>query len=217
MDIIAEIQSTIAATTGLLSNAQGAMADAEGAIAVEEGSINIANSIQIIAQNTVRALQAFNFAVKASIMAVSISILGTWIMNMILKVPDIVKWSGIVFKCGITKIFNLPYCFFWYFIEMLCWVIYLPFRFIFWLVDGLLGTCIVKQEHELWCYLDDLDKLIYESYGFHLIHYQDEVMNKCYTCQIPRFPVLPEFPQHAIRKIQGLFSPSNPFSSPPSA
>jgi len=209
MDIVAELEGAIADTTGAIADAAGATSNVQGAISNSQTALTVSSQFAMMAKNLVTTMKMFAFAAKVAIIGTTISVFFKWIMDMVLKIPDIVTWCSIAFTCGIKKIFNLPQCFLWYFIEMFCWVIYLPFRLIFWIIDGLTGSCIVKMEHDLWCYLDDLDKMLYEKYEFHIIHYQDQIMKQCYSCQIPKFPVLPDFPKSSINNIQKIFD--NPF------
>lgn len=60
-----------------------------------------------------------------------------------------------------TRVANFPKCFIWYIIDIATWTIYLPFRFIFWLIDYFLDIGIVKGEHKVWNFLNDIDYYIH--------------------------------------------------------
>jgi hypothetical protein len=60
-----------------------------------------------------------------------------------------------------TRVANFPKCFVWYIIDIATWTIYLPFRFIFWLIDSILNVGIVKGEHKVWNFLNDIDYYIH--------------------------------------------------------
>lgn len=60
-----------------------------------------------------------------------------------------------------TKIANFPKCFIWYIIDIVVWTLYLPFRFIFWLIDSILNVGLVKGEHKLWNFLNDIDYYVH--------------------------------------------------------
>lgn len=109
-------------------------------------------------------------------------------------------WLAKVLKCAVEGLINLPQCFLWYLLDFIAWVIYLPFRFVFWVLDYILGTggAIVGFEHNVWCFLGQLDSYIHDpspaglGTGIHIIHYSDSTIKTCYSCitgPCPPFPV----------------------------
>jgi len=113
--------------------------------------------------------------------------------------------------CGLMGIINLPKCFLWYLLEWIGWVFYLPWRFLFFLMDGAANAIIGKKvvvdfEHKVWCFLEEMDKYIHKRYKMHIIHYPDSVVEKCYTCRMPKFPSLPAFPEEALDLMQNAFN-----------
>jgi hypothetical protein len=60
------------------------------------------------------------------------------------------------------KISALPKCFLWYFLDTAGWVLYLPFRFIFWLIDWILGMKTLQEnERAGWRFLDEIDYFLH--------------------------------------------------------
>lgn len=59
------------------------------------------------------------------------------------------------------KVTTFPKCFLWYFLDTAGWIIYLPFRFIFWLIDWLLSVGLVSAEHKSWDFLDQIDYFVH--------------------------------------------------------
>jgi hypothetical protein len=121
--------------------------------------------------------------------------------------------------CTSYKITSFPKCFLWYGLDIAGWIFYLPFRFLFWLVDAILDIGLVKLEHDTWCFLNDLDYFLHgpqnnyfmfqytseypktdapdpESLntGYHFIHFPDSVMEKCYALNYYGLANLPSFP-----------------------
>lgn len=119
--------------------------------------------------------------------------------------------------CTSYKIMNFPKCFLWYTLDTAGWIFYLPFRFLFWLIDSILDIGLVKLEHDGWCFLDDLDYFIHgpkDNYfmyqyedqnvptpdpeslntGYHIIHFPDTVMEKCYALNYYGLADLAQFP-----------------------
>jgi hypothetical protein len=60
-----------------------------------------------------------------------------------------------------TRVANFPKCFVWYIIDIVSWTLYLPFRFIFWLIDYGLNVGLVRGEHKVWNVLNDIDYYIH--------------------------------------------------------
>ena len=120
-------------------------------------------------------------------------------------IPWLIRYIIVV----VYKVINLPKCFLWYFLDTAGWILYLPFRFIFWLMDLILGMGIVEKEHKAWDFFDQIDYFLHgrpnedDNYfitnyepdpkvdgkkedpntlnmGFHIIHFPNSVMFKCY-------------------------------------
>lgn len=132
---------------------------------------------------------------------------------------DFIKWFIQFVTCTIQKILHIPKCFMWYGLDTAGWIFYLPFRFLFWLLDQLLfsgvdspnpddpnadpyGGPIVTAEHQVWKYLYQLDNTIHDGFGtgFHIAHFPDSVMETCYSCKIDPYPHGPTFPYKEIEK-----------------
>ncbi len=124
------------------------------------------------------------------------------------------------------KVINLPKCFVWYFVDTAAWTMYLPFRFVFWVLDSFLGLGIVKAEHKTWDFLNQIDYFLhgkpavnYFEYqytgkrrpldkngveegtlgtGAHIIHFPDSVMRLCYSISPYRLAYLKPFPMKAF-------------------
>ena len=73
----------------------------------------------------------------------------------------LIPWSVRFFIVLVTKIGNFPKCFIWYIIDIFCWTIYLPFRFIFWFIDYILNIGVVRGEHKVWNFLNDIDYYVH--------------------------------------------------------
>jgi hypothetical protein len=128
----------------------------------------------------------------------------------------------------VYKIVHFPKCFLWYALDTAGWIFYLPFRFLFWLVDSILDLGIIKKEHDAWCFLDDIDYYLhgpidnefldqYEdsaeitklhdakqedpdsmNLGFHFIHFPDTVMQTCYQVNNYSLANLKSFPMKSF-------------------
>jgi hypothetical protein len=116
-----------------------------------------------------------------------------------------IPWFLQFVSCTFQKIMHLPKCFMWYGLETAGWIFYLPFRFLFWLLDEILFSgvsTITDAEHTFWKYLVELDNTIHDGLGtgIHIVHFPDSVIETCYTCKIDAYPPGPQFPYNQIQK-----------------
>jgi hypothetical protein len=136
------------------------------------------------------------------------------------------------------KITSLPKCFLWYFLDTAGWVIYLPFRFVFWLIDFMLNIGMQKMEKDIWYFLDEIDYFLHGkpgsnyfmfhydpnppprldaegndldamNFGFHIIHFPNSVMEQCYSLSPYSLVRLAKFPIDAFEAF--LSCAMNPF------
>tara|TARA_B100000424_G_C22903938_1_gene480736 strand:- start:1009 stop:1389 length:381 start_codon:yes stop_codon:yes gene_type:complete len=97
---------------------------------------------------------------------------------------------------------NFSSCFFYYFLDIIGYVLYLPFAFMFYLfrssIEIYYPDCkreeyppIYNAEKEIWNLIYDIDCKIYDATGFHVFHYSEEIMKRCYSCSPGPFPPFP--------------------------
>ena len=94
------------------------------------------------------------------------------------------SWAIKNIEVLIYRVMNFKSCFFWYFLEIIGWILYLPIEFIVWLF------CLQEFEKGLWKLLDSVDCFIYDFIGFYLFKHSDEVNKKCYSKLFTSFPKL---------------------------
>ena len=104
-------------------------------------------------------------------------------LNFIIKtinlITDIINKAIYYVKCGfflLINFFTVP-CVFWYVLNLVCTVIYLPFAFIFWLI----GINDLIEEY-IWGPIYIADEVVYDYSGFHFAHFPDNIMKACYSC-----------------------------------
>lgn len=121
---------------------------------------------------------------------------------------EVMKWLGQFALCTYQMLANFNSCFFYFFLDIVGYVLYLPFSIMFYLfrsgIETYYSDCKKKDyppiytiEKDMWAAIYWLDCQIYDLLGFHVFHYSDEVLERCYKCKIGKFPPLPN-----------LFSPS---------
>lgn len=127
------------------------------------------------------------------------------------------------------KVTSLPKCFLWYFLDTAGWVLYLPFKFVFWVMDLIIGgNTFQSGEKNAWYFLDEIDYFLHgrpnDNYfmyefdpnpepvlddsgndvdamnlGFHIIHFPDSVMYQCYSINPYALADLAPFPIKAFQ------------------
>jgi hypothetical protein len=101
-----------------------------------------------------------------------------------LAASGIGSWAIHNIEVLIYRITNFKSCFFWYFLEIIGWLLYLPIEFIVWLF------CLQDFEKIAWKGLDAIDCFIYSFIGFYLFKHSDAVNQKCYSKVFTPFPSL---------------------------
>lgn len=79
--------------------------------------------------------------------------------------------------CAIKLVKNAPNCMIYYILDMIGYVIYLPFMLFFW-IFGLRSI-----EKQLWKGINSTDKLVKSVTGYYIFSYPNSIMNKCYRCK----------------------------------
>jgi hypothetical protein len=89
-------------------------------------------------------------------------------------------------ECGFYKVIKLPQCMGWYTLEIIGHILYIPFAFFFWVFS------LQSIEKMIWDVLEEIDCFCYTATGYHLIHYSDTIIKKCYKCNIKKMPKFPK-------------------------
>ena len=95
----------------------------------------------------------------------------------------VLLWCFLNITCGLEWFMNFRQCFFWYLLEIIGHILYLPINFIVWILPTL-----KPAERMLWQFLTDIDCSIFGILGFHVIHYSEDVLKRCYKCNPGPFP-----------------------------
>lgn len=115
---------------------------------------------------------------------------------------EVMKWTGQFAVCTYEMLANFNSCFFYFFLDIVGYVLYLPFSIMFYLfrsgIETYYSDCkkedyppIYNIERDMWAAIYWLDCQIYNLLGFHVFHYSDEILDRCYKCKIGPFPPLP--------------------------
>jgi hypothetical protein len=111
-----------------------------------------------------------------------------YLLRVFIFMWNIFVWISGWVVCGFNKILKLPECFLWYFLEFIGFVVYLPFRILFALIDYILYPGFNKIVYDFWCFLYRLDGSVKTTTGYSFMHYPDEIIETCYKCKTGSFP-----------------------------
>lgn len=98
------------------------------------------------------------------------------------------EWTIVIFGDVIKFFTNFTGCFFWYMLDIIGKILYLPITFIIWIFDKF-GISMLKDiEKKVWEILHKISCKVYEFTSIHLIYFPQNVINKCYTFKKKAFP-----------------------------
>ena len=99
------------------------------------------------------------------------------IANMIIELINKVIYYS---KCAFMLLINffIVPCVFWYLLNLIGCIIYLPFAFIFWFI----GINDVVEDY-VWGTIYVFDEFMYDFSGYHFAHFPDFINKQCYSCQ----------------------------------
>jgi len=95
---------------------------------------------------------------------------------------SVFTWSFKNITCGLEMFMNFRQCFFWYLLEIIGQTLYLPIRFLVWILG------IQKWEKYTWDKIQAADCAFFDLTGIHIIHYSEDILNRCYKCNPGPFP-----------------------------
>jgi hypothetical protein len=103
------------------------------------------------------------------------------------NIGELLKWGGeFIFSyitCGVHYIQNLQRCVFFYIVDSLGQILYLPIRVLLWFMKSFLYRDMYPIENLLWDYLEKGDQYIFKYTGVHISHYPKNIRDMCYNCK----------------------------------
>jgi hypothetical protein len=93
--------------------------------------------------------------------------------------------------CGLMKIVNLPYCFFFYMMEVVGYVLYMPIVFSVYLIKYYSGCDLQPYLDKFWDFMYCLDDNQYAMTGTYILRFSPTVMRKCFNCDVVPMPTFP--------------------------
>lgn len=90
--------------------------------------------------------------------------------------------------CSVTLIIRFPKCFIYYLLELLVYIAIVIILSPLFIIDNIfmvkyfIGISFVESFFMFLKVLEQFDQFIYSTFSFHIIHYPDSVIEKCYSC-----------------------------------
>ena len=104
------------------------------------------------------------------------------VFSVFMFLGSVFTWCFKNITCGLEMLMNFKQCFFWYLLEIIGQTLYLPIRFLVWILG------IQKWEKYTWDKIQVGDCAFYDLTGIHLIHYSEDILQRCYKCNPGPFP-----------------------------
>mgnify|MGYP001298973977 CR=1 FL=1 len=79
--------------------------------------------------------------------------------------------------CAIKMITNFPKCIFYYLVDCIMNILYLPFSLLFW------AFSLQSLEKQFWRTIKQVDSTIKSFTGYNVIEWSNDTKNKCYRCK----------------------------------
>lgn len=97
---------------------------------------------------------------------------------------DVFNVIGTIGGCGIKSLTNLRSCMIWYIMDCIGTTLYaLLIELPVFVIKFVTGYNIQPYIDKIHCMIEMVDGIIFDFTCYHIIHYPDWVIEKCYTCQ----------------------------------
>ena len=97
---------------------------------------------------------------------------------------DIFNVIGTIGGCGIKSLTNLRSCMIWYIMDCIGTTIYATFvELPIFILKMITGYNIQPYVDKVHCLIEMIDEIVFSYTCYHIIHYPDWVIEKCYTCK----------------------------------
>ena len=121
------------------------------------------------------------------------------------------KWVGeFVFSyitCGVQYVQNLHRCIFFYSLDAVLNLAYMPIRLLLWVISTLTNRDeAYKMEQMIWDKIYEGDAIVYKYTGVHYAHYPKNIRDLCYNCKRMRATAL----KNKVQQINYIFDQEIP-------
>lgn len=170
MGFIADIFAPLGAAQAIIAALQGIFMTAAYAAAVPIVSLEF--------QGIVDVITGLGMAFIGTLESLDIIIPGTF--DGIITFGTFLLTNIICLAKGIG---TLPECIFFYIIDTIIQLIYLPIRLVLWAVFTFIKIDLYSIQNKIFQLAKDFNDFVYGITGFDLIYWPKSVRNKCYNCK----------------------------------
>jgi hypothetical protein len=210
----------------VMSAVSGLIADTEGAVTMAEGVVsNVQGSFHILQGALLESQYLMQVAFWAPIIAIEFKgllniITGAWevFINTLRFLPEF----GLSFADGVFALFtfsmswmmclfkniaNMQTCIFYYLLEAIGQILYLPVRICLWMAYQL-KIDFYPYETKFWDFIEYIDKIVLKFAGFHISHYPKNIRNQCYNCKRLKISSLVEHSMPLVHDVTDVLPPA---------
>lgn len=239
---IAVEEGAVAVEEGAITIEEGAIADAEGAsiiLTLQEMQISLQKLQGSAIKNGMKSLkQLFSsrkigMAVAAIIAAAEIEgggardAVNQGFKDMIELIQYTFEFIKTHMVCGVYFAKNIRECVFYYIIDAILLILYLPIRIFKWVFRLITGSSLMQDiEDQIWSLMEQFDTIWFTITKFHLIYWPKQIRDDCYNCKRLKVMVLAQkaedvaydfgynIPTMALRGVEKLFKGAHSLVNP---
>jgi len=182
-DIIAAIESTIAVVEGVISDITGMISDVQSAITVAQG-ILMQQRYFMAAAVAALEFRGLVHIIKGTgeLFVGTIKSLGRLVPDSFTSIIALFTFAISWMMCLFQNISNMQTCFFYYVLEIIGQILYLPVRIFLWVLYKF-KLDFYSLETSFWDLIEKIDMVFMKYAGFHISHYPKNIRDKCYNCK----------------------------------
>jgi hypothetical protein len=185
VDFLADAEGAIADVTGIISNAQGATNTFLETPTFYDTVVAKPRRLMSRMSSTISKYIGYATTFYGVIAASKILVDGGF---------EFILASGVFaithVICLVQNMSNFTKCFFYYLIDIVFYICYLPIVIMLWVFKGAVGINLYPLERKIWDMLYNFDAFFYGAFGFHLIKWSKSVRDQCYNCKRLKTQVL---------------------------
>jgi hypothetical protein len=92
--------------------------------------------------------------------------------------------------CGLKMLFSLPFCAFFYMMDIFGQILYMPIRILLFLIYSSVSKNIYELETYVWKQIRAMDNIVFENIGYYLTRWPKNIRDQCYNCKRLKLSVL---------------------------
>jgi len=202
------------------------IADAQGATTITQGIVHaLQGAFHTLQGSIMQSQYLYWLAFWAPIIAIEFKgllniITGAWevFINTLTFLPQF----GLSFADGVAALFtfsmswmmclfknlsNMQTCIFYYLLEAIGQILYLPVRIFLWIASQL-KIDLYPLETQFWDLIEYIDKIVLKAAGFHISHYPKNIREQCYNCKRLKISSLVDHSMPMVNDVTNVLPPA---------